>query len=63
MSDKKCAAEKKTEMEGVITQVCLTDAITSFYKLNLVCKYGPYTQRTISIKQNFIYNRWLQYKN
>uniref|UniRef100_A0A8C2ER37 Glycine--tRNA ligase n=1 Tax=Cyprinus carpio TaxID=7962 RepID=A0A8C2ER37_CYPCA len=27
MSDKKCMAEKKTEMEGVITQVCLTDAI------------------------------------
>uniref|UniRef100_A0A9J8BMJ9 Glycine--tRNA ligase n=1 Tax=Cyprinus carpio carpio TaxID=630221 RepID=A0A9J8BMJ9_CYPCA len=25
MSDKKCTAEKKTEMEGVITQVCLTD--------------------------------------
>ncbi len=38
MSDKKCVAEKKTEMEGVITQVCLTDAITSYYKLNLVCK-------------------------
>ncbi|KTG43837.1 hypothetical protein cypCar_00027237, partial [Cyprinus carpio] len=27
MSDKKCTAEKKTEMDGVITQVCLTDAI------------------------------------
>uniref|UniRef100_A0A8C2EPN0 Glycine--tRNA ligase n=1 Tax=Cyprinus carpio TaxID=7962 RepID=A0A8C2EPN0_CYPCA len=34
MSDKKCMAEKKTEMEGVITQVCLTDAI--IYNISII---------------------------